>query len=100
MRGRAGPRDLRHPVPGGDARSSGSRVLKRSPPAKRSPKTDGERFFGELKRWTALGYYTSRIGIHDEMEYKGNSLLMEFSGTDPATLRCRPSARGRRPEKP
>jgi len=50
------------------------------------PKTDADRFFVELKRWTARGYYTSRIGIHDEIEYKGNTLLMEFSGTDPATL--------------
>jgi hypothetical protein len=76
---------------------SGTRLLE-APPQQRvavlahlaageeDPKTDGERFFVELKRWTAFGYYTSRIGIHDEMEYKGNSLLAEFSGTDPATL--------------
>jgi hypothetical protein len=64
------------------------------------PKTDGERFFVELKRWTAFGYYTSRIGIHDEMEYKGNTLLAEFSGTDPATLPAIPLPDEPRTEKP
>ncbi|HKV41031.1 MAG TPA: gluconate 2-dehydrogenase subunit 3 family protein [Blastocatellia bacterium] len=39
-----------------------------------------EKFFGELKSWTARGYYTSKIGIHDEMEYKGNTYQKEFSG--------------------
>ena len=40
----------------------------------------------ELKSWTVRGYYTSKVGIHDEMEYKGNTMLAEFAGTDPATL--------------
>jgi hypothetical protein len=40
------------------------------------------RFFGELKHLTVRGYYTSKIGIHDEMEYKGNRLLLEFVGCD------------------
>lgn len=31
-------------------------------------------FFGELKRRTAHAYYTSKIGIHDEMGYKGNTI--------------------------
>jgi hypothetical protein len=48
--------------------------------------TPGQRFFVLLKSWTVRGYYTSKIGIHDEMEYKGNTLLVEFAGTDPATL--------------
>jgi gluconate 2-dehydrogenase subunit 3-like protein len=37
-------------------------------------------FFHELKRLTVRGYYTSKIGIHDELEYKGNRVLMEFVG--------------------
>jgi len=37
-------------------------------------------FFRELKRLTVHGYYTSKIGIHDELEYKGNRVLMEFLG--------------------
>jgi hypothetical protein len=46
------------------------------------------RFFLELKRMTVEGYYTTKIGIHDELEYKGNRILQEFVGCDdqgPAT---------------
>jgi hypothetical protein len=46
------------------------------------------RFFKELKRLTVSGYYTSKIGIHDELEYKGNRVLQEYVGCDdpdPAT---------------
>ena len=46
------------------------------------------RFFVELKRMTVKGYYTSKIGIHDELEYKGNRILKEYVGCDdqgPAT---------------
>jgi len=46
------------------------------------------RFFIELKRLTVHGYYTSKIGIHDELEYKGNRILQEYVGCDdqgPAT---------------
>ncbi len=58
----------------------------RGTPAAEKPETLGLRFFPELKSWTVRGYYTSRLGIHDEMEYKGNTLLPEFVGADPATL--------------
>jgi hypothetical protein len=40
------------------------------------------RFFVELKRLTVRGYYTSKIGIHDELEYKGNRILQEYVGCD------------------
>jgi len=40
------------------------------------------RFFIELKRLTVRGYYTSKIGIHDELEYKGNRILQDFVGCD------------------
>jgi len=40
------------------------------------------RFFNELKRMTVKGYYTSKIGIHDELEYKGNRILKEYVGCD------------------
>ncbi|MES1258540.1 MAG: gluconate 2-dehydrogenase subunit 3 family protein [Acidobacteriota bacterium] len=40
-----------------------------------SPKTDLGRFFVELKRMTVDGYYTSTIGIHQEMRYEGNAHL-------------------------
>jgi hypothetical protein len=42
-------------------------------------------FFGELKRLVVRGYYTSKIGIHDELEYKGNRILVEFVGCDDPT---------------
>jgi hypothetical protein len=40
------------------------------------------RFFKDLKHLTVRGYYTSKIGIHDELEYKGNRIQQEFSGCD------------------
>jgi Gluconate 2-dehydrogenase subunit 3 len=43
------------------------------------------RFFVELKRLTVRGYYTSKIGIHDELEYKGNRILQDFVGCDDPT---------------
>jgi hypothetical protein len=50
----------------------------------RDPKNPEERFFNELKSRTARAYYSSKIGIHKEMEYKGNSYLKEFVGYDGA----------------
>ena len=58
----------------------------RRTPAVEKPETLGQRFFVELKSWTAWGYYTSKVGLHDEMEYKGNRAIVEFSGTDVSTL--------------
>jgi hypothetical protein len=43
------------------------------------------RLFRELKRLTIRGYYTSKIGIHDELEYKGNRMLAQFVGCDDPT---------------
>jgi hypothetical protein len=43
----------------------------------------GEEFFKELKWWTVFGYYTSKIGIHADQEYKGNVYQPgEFAGFD------------------
>ncbi len=47
-----------------------------------APKSEEGKFFAQLKRHTVRGYYTSKIGIHDEMEYKGNVLQEEYSGID------------------
>jgi hypothetical protein len=44
------------------------------------PQTEEERFFRTIKNMTIDGYYTSRIGIHDELKYKGNTYLKEFKG--------------------
>ena len=47
---------------------------------KRTRKRRKSKFFVELKFSTADAYYSSKIGIHQEMEYKGNVLLQEFVG--------------------
>lgn len=46
----------------------------------RRPKTIEERFFVAIKSMTVDGYYTSAIGIHQELRYKGNAYLKEFVG--------------------
>ena len=46
------------------------------------PSKPEEHFFKELKTRTARAYYTSKIGIHNEIEYKGNVSLREFAGYD------------------
>lgn len=38
----------------------------------------GAKFFLALKSLTADGYYTSRIGLIEELGYKGNTALAEF----------------------
>ena len=47
-----------------------------------NPNSDAERFFGQLKESTAHAYYTSKIGIHHDMQYKGNVMQIEFAGYD------------------
>jgi hypothetical protein len=44
------------------------------------PTTPEERFFRTIKGMTIDGYYTSKIGIHQELQYKGNTYLKEFKG--------------------
>jgi hypothetical protein len=44
------------------------------------PQTLEERFFKAIKNMTIDGYYTSKIGIHQELKYKGNTYLKEFKG--------------------
>jgi hypothetical protein len=39
-------------------------------------------FFGQLKETTIFAYYSSSIGIHQEMNYKGNVILEQFVGYD------------------
>jgi hypothetical protein len=47
------------------------------PPRQRTPL---EAFFVTAKQATVHGYYTSEIGIHRELRYKGNKVLLEFVG--------------------
>lgn len=44
------------------------------------PTTDLERFFAVLKETTVNGYYTSAIGIHQDLQYQGNTYLESFPG--------------------
>lgn len=44
------------------------------------PKTTLDLLFVDLKERTLQGYYTSEIGIHQELGYKGNQFLTEFVG--------------------
>src|SRR6266536_111158 len=46
----------------------------------RRPNTIEERFFVAIKSLTVDGYYTSPIGIHQDLRYKGNAYLKEFVG--------------------
>src|SRR5438874_684849 len=45
-----------------------------------APATVVEEFFATTKDATIRGYYTSEIGIHQELTYKGNKFLREFVG--------------------
>ncbi len=47
------------------------------------PKTDAEKFFRQIKGATIRAYYTSKIGIHDDQQYKGNVIQPgEYAGYD------------------
>ena len=45
-----------------------------------APVTPLEEFFVTTKEAAIRGYYTSEIGIHKELTYKGNKFLREFVG--------------------
>src|SRR5437879_13313346 len=47
-------------------------VLTKLAAADHDPKTAAEHFFQQLKGWTVRAYYTSKVGIHADQEYKGN----------------------------
>ena len=55
-------------------------VLTKLAANEKGPKTEAEKFFTQLKQTTAFAYYSSSIGIHQEMGYLGNVLLPQFKG--------------------
>ena len=58
-------------------------VLTRAASGESKPTTPMERFFVELKGATVHAYYTSKIGIHIDQQYKGNVYQPgEFAGFD------------------
>jgi hypothetical protein len=57
-------------------------VVARMARNEKNPKKPEEHFFALIKGITANAYYSSKIGIHQEIEYKGNTMLTEFAGFD------------------
>jgi hypothetical protein len=45
-----------------------------------TPRPQLEEFFAQTKQATIHGYYTSEVGIQQELKYKGNKHLVEFVG--------------------
>ncbi|HEV2232741.1 MAG TPA: gluconate 2-dehydrogenase subunit 3 family protein [Terriglobia bacterium] len=43
-----------------------------------APQTELERFFTTLKNMAVNGYYTSAIGIHQDLQYQGNTYISAF----------------------
>lgn len=64
-------------------KSSLTEALAKSAAHEDHPRTDLERFFRTLKHMTVNGYYTSAIGIHQDLQYQGNTYLSAFPGCDP-----------------
>jgi hypothetical protein len=54
-------------------------TLVAGPSSKRQDEA-GRQFFQDIRRRTVHAYYTSRIGIHDELTYKGNQTLDTWPG--------------------
>jgi hypothetical protein len=55
-------------------------VLTKLAKNEKNPQTEAEKFFTQLKETTAFAYYSSSIGIHQEMDYLGNVILPQFKG--------------------
>lgn len=46
---------------------------------------DGVKFFNSFRDFTASGFYSSRMGV-DDLQYKGNTFVMEWKGCPDAVL--------------
>ena len=55
-------------------------IMERMAANEHSPTSSIELFFKRLKSATVDGYYTSAIGIHKELQYKGNTPQKNFLG--------------------
>jgi hypothetical protein len=62
------------------SRTSLSDALAKAAEHEGNPQTELERFFAALKEMTVNGYYTSAIGIHQDLQYQGNTYLTSFPG--------------------
>ena len=54
--------------------------LDRAAAKEHNPDSVLDLFFVKLKQMTVEGYYTSRIGIGQDLQYQGNTYLKEFKG--------------------
>ena len=45
-----------------------------------NPQSDAAKFFTQLKQATVFAYYTSNVGIHEDIGYVGNVIQQQFSG--------------------
>jgi len=59
-------------------KSSLTEALAHAAAGESHPTSELEHFFVILKQMTIDGYYTSEIGIHQDLEYEGNTCLAEF----------------------
>ena len=57
--------------------------LKRCSANEAAPSKAEEFAFGTIKWEVAFAYYTSKIGVLDELDYQGNVFIDEFVGADP-----------------
>jgi hypothetical protein len=62
------------------AHSSLQEALSKSAAHEDHPNNELENFFVQLKAMTVKGYYTSSIGIHDDLQYQGNTYIASFPG--------------------
>ncbi len=58
------------------------RLMQRISRNEDNPKEAGEYAFGTIKWSVGDVYYRTRIGIHDELQYQGNTIQDEFTGYD------------------
>ena len=65
------------------AHSSPAEAIAQAAKNEEHPANDLERFFIVLKEMTANGYYTSQIGIDQDLEYVGNTYVESFPGWPP-----------------
>ncbi len=62
--------------------SSAEAWLEAASQQEHDPQTVLDLFFRTLKQMTINGYYSSAIGIHQEMQYQGNTYVALFGGCD------------------
>ena len=59
------------------------RLLERISRNEKAPQSPGEHAFGTIKWQVSFVYYKTKIGIHDELKYQGNTILDAFVGYEP-----------------